>query len=277
MSRLKSHRLKSWGFAAGLAAALAAMNVSPSFADQTKLTVAIEGAYPPYNEVGPDGSLQGFDMDMAKEICHKIEAECRFVKQDWDGMIPGLLARKYDVIISSMGILPEREEKIDFTIPYYQAPTALVAWKSSHIKVGADGYPDTDSLTGKKIGVQRSTAYEAWVRAKWPKAEIVVYDNPQSADLDIQSHRLDGRFDDYVLLSAGLMKSGSDVTGDDGFERVGKIYTEEAMGSKGEGIALRKGNDALKETINKAILAMRADGSYKTINDKYFDFDIYGK
>lgn len=256
-----------------LALVLVAASGTASWADKLKLIVAVEGAFPPYNEVGPDGSLQGFDVDFAKEICRKIDAECELVKQDWDGMIPGLLAKKFDVIISSMGILPEREEKIDFTIPYYQAPTALVALKSAGAKAGADGYPDPESLAGKKIGVQRATAYESWARDKWPKAEIVIYDSAQSADLDMQNGRLDARFDDYVLLSSGIMKG----EGGDQYERVGNIYTEAAMGSKGEGIALRKGNDDLKEAINKAILAMRDDGSYKAINDKYFDFDIYGQ
>lgn len=258
----------------GLAIAMLAVAAAlPARAeDPLKLIVAVEGAFPPYNEVGPDGNLQGFDVDFAREICAKIKAECSYVKQDWDGMIPGLLAKKFDVIISSMGILPEREEKIDFTIPYYQAPTALVAAKSAGMKAGADGYPDPESLAGKKIGVQRATAYESWARDKWPKAEIVVYDSAQSADLDMQNGRLDARFDDYILLSEGIMK------GDGGgeLEKIGNIYTESAMGSKGEGIALRKGNEKLRDAISQAILDMRKDGSYKKINDKYFSFDIYG-
>lgn len=256
-----------------LALGILAVSGSVAAADQQKLVVAVEGAFPPYNEVGPDGSLQGFDVDFAKEICKKIDADCTLVKQDWDGMIPGLLAKKFDVIISSMGILPEREEKIDFTIPYYQAPTALVAVKSAGIKAGPDGFPDPASLAAKRIGVQRATAYESWARAKWTAAEIVVYDSSQSADLDLQNSRLDARFDDFVLLSDGVLNG----EGADQYERVGNIYSEEAMGSKGEGIALRKGNAPLKEAINKAILDMRADGSYKAINDKYFTFDIYGK
>lgn len=242
-------------------------------ADQLKLIVAVEGAFPPYNEVGPDGNLQGFDVDIAHEVCKKINAECSYVKQDWDGMIPGLLAKKFDVIISSMGILPEREEKIDFTIPYYQAPTALIALKTAGIKAGADGYPDPESLAGKKVGVQRATAYESWARQAWPKAEIVIYDSAQSADLDMQNGRLDARFDDYIVESQSLLHAD----GGDQYELVGKIYTETAMGSKGEGISMRKGNDELKAAINKAILDMRADGTYKAINDKYFDFDIYGQ
>jgi ABC-type amino acid transport substrate-binding protein len=188
-------------------------------------------------------------------------------------MIPGLLAMKYDLIIASMGILPEREEKIDFSIPYYQSPTGLVAAKSSGIKAGADGFVDPESLAGKKIGVQRATAYETFAKQKWPKADIQVYDSSESADLDMTAGRLDARFDDFIVLKSGILKSDSAAD----YERVGKIWGEKDFGSKGEGIGVRKGETDLKEAINKAILAMREDGTYKSINDKYFDFDIYGQ
>jgi polar amino acid transport system substrate-binding protein len=241
--------------------------------DKRKLIVATEGAFPPYNFVDADGSLQGFDVDFAKALCDKINAECEIIKQDWDGMIPGLMAKKYDLIVASMGILPEREEKIDFSVPYYQAPTALVVLKSAGAKVGADGYVDPETLSGLKIGVQRATAYETFAREKWPKAEVVVYDSSESANLDMTGGRLDARFDDFIVLRETLLKS--ETAGD--YERVGGIWPETAFGSKGEGIGVRKGEDELREAVNKAILAMREDGTYKAINDKYFDFDIYGQ
>jgi polar amino acid transport system substrate-binding protein len=257
-------------FAGALALALVAGGAEA--ADRQKLIVATEGAYPPYNFVAADGSLQGFDVDFAKAMCEKINADCEIIKQDWDGMIPGLLAKKYDVIVASMGILPDREEKIDFTIPYYQSPTALVAMKSAGITVGADGYVDPVSLVGKKIGVQRATAYESFAKEKWPGAVIEVYDASESADLDLTGGRLDARFDDFIVLQTGVLSSDSA----DEMERVGNTWGEKEFGSKGEGIGVRKGEDALRESINKAILDMRADGTYKAINDKYFDFDIYG-
>ncbi|MFN0193397.1 MAG: transporter substrate-binding domain-containing protein [Aestuariivirga sp.] len=238
-----------------------------------KLIVATEGAFPPYNFVAEDGSLQGFDVDFAKAVCEKINAECEIIKQDWDGMIPGLMAKKYDLIVASMGILPEREEKIDFSKPYYQAPTALVAIKALGLKTGADGYVDPAALAGKKIGVQRATAYETFARANWPGAEIVVYDSSESANLDITGGRLDARFDDFITLRETLLKA----EGANELERVGGIWPEKAFGSKGEGIGVRKGEADLKAKVDKAILDMRADGTYKTINDKYFDFDIYGQ
>ncbi len=241
--------------------------------DKIKLTVATEGAFPPYNFVAADGTLQGFDVDFAKALCAKIDAACDIIKQDWDGMIPGLMAKKYDLIVASMGILPEREEKIDFSIPYYQAPTALVAAKDIGVTVGSDGYVDPASLAGKKIGVQRATAYESFAKDKWPGAEVVVYDSSESANLDLTGGRLDARFDDFIVLRETLLKA----EGGEAYERVGGIWPETAFGSKGEGIGIRKGEAELKAKVDKAILDMRADGTYKAINDKYFDFDIYGQ
>ena len=242
-------------------------------ADKRKLIVATEGAYPPYNFVDADGSLQGFDVDFAKALCVKLDADCEIIKQDWDGMIPGLIAKKYDLIVASMGILPEREEKIDFTIPYYQSPTALVVNKSAGITAGADGFVDPESLAGKKVGVQRATTYETFARDKWPKVEVVVYDSSESADLDMTAGRIDARFDDYIVLQSGILKSDSAAD----YERVGGVWAEKAFGSKGEGIGVRKGEEELRDAVSKAILDMRADGTYKQINDKYFDFDIYGE
>jgi len=258
-------------FRAIFGACLALLATQAASAADRKLVIATEGAYPPYNLVAPDGTLQGFDVDFANALCAKIHAQCTIVKQDWDGMIPALIARKFDVIVASMGILPEREEKVDFTIPYYMSPTGLVATKTSGIKVGADGHVDPASLVGKKIGVQRATGYETYARKNWPGATITVYDAPESADLDLTGGRIDARFDDYILLKKGVLAG----EGAAALELVGKTWPETAFGSKGEGIAVRKGEGDLRDALNKAILEMRADGTYKAINDKYFDFDIY--
>ena len=118
-------------------AAVALLGLTAAASAQTRL--GTEGAYPPYNFVDANGELQGFDVDFAKALCEKINAECTIIKQDWDGMIPALMAKKFDLIVASMGILPDREEKIDFSIPYYQSPTGLVMTKATGAKVGADG------------------------------------------------------------------------------------------------------------------------------------------
>ena len=243
----------------------------PAHAAPRQLIVATEGAYPPYNFVAPDGTLQGFDVDFAKALCVKLKAECRIVQQNWDGMIPGLLAMKYDLMVASMAILPEREKLIAFSTPYYQGPTALIMAKDAGTTLAADGFVDPASMAGKRVGVQIGTVYEKFVRREWPGAEVASYDTADNADQDMLSGRIDARLDDYIVLRQSLL--GAEQNG--AFVRVGKIWGGAPFESRGQGVGLRKEDVALKAEVDAAILAMRADGTYKAINDKYFDFDIY--
>lgn len=265
--------MPAWRSMAWLALALCAF-ASLSRADDTqKLVIATEGAYPPYNFVAADGTLQGFDVDIAKALCDELKAHCSIIKHEWSKLIPGLVSREYDLVVASMAIIPQREEIIDFSIPYYQSPSALIAQKSSGIRADANGWIDRASVKDRKIGVQRNTAYETFARTNWPEAIIVAYDTPEVADIDMKSGVLDARLDDYMLLRREFLSSGQSEQ----FQRIGRILGEKEFGSKGQGIGMRKGENSLREAVNKAILQMRADGTYSRINDKYFDFDIYGQ
>src|SRR5215470_14430823 len=120
-------------------------------AQTQKVRFATEGAYEPFNFKDAKGELQGFDVDIAKALCAKAKFDCEIVAQDWDGIIPGLLAKKYDAIIASMSITEERKKRVDFTDKYYQTPARFVAKKGSSIEISKAG------LKGKTIGVQRAT------------------------------------------------------------------------------------------------------------------------
>ncbi len=236
-----------------------------------KIRIATEGAYAPFNFVADDGSLQGFDVDIAKAVCAKMKADCEIVKQDWDGMIPGLLAKKFDAIFASMSITAERKQKIDFSAKYYNTPAVIAARKDAKIVIGADGNPTPDSLKGLKIGVQRSTIHENYARAHFKGAEIVVYDSADNANLDLANGRIDARMDDILALKDGLLKG----EGGDQFKIFGKGFIGAELG-EGVGAGVRKEDTKLRDEISKAIQEIRADGTYKKINDKYFDFDVYG-
>ncbi len=255
----------------GLLALGFALFASPAGAEPRHLIVATEGAYPPYNFVAPDGSLQGFDVDFAKALCVKLEAQCDIIQQNWDGMIPALIAKKYDLMVASMAILPEREKQIAFSIPYYQGPTALIMVKDAGMALGADGHATAEAMAGKRVGVQIGTVYEKFVRREWPRAEVLTYDTADNADSDLRAGRIDARLDDYIVLRQSLLSAEEKGA----YERVGKIWGGAPFGSRGQGVGLRQEDVALKAAVDKAILAMRADGTYRAINDKYFDFDIY--
>ena len=133
------------------------------------LRVGVEGAYPPFSKKEADGSLTGFDIDVALEVCKRLGRECELVEQEWDGMIPALLAKKFDTIIASMSITDERKKKIDFTAKYYNTPAMLVAKENPGFEGTAAG------TAGKKIGVQRATTHQCSAEKLYPDAEIVLY------------------------------------------------------------------------------------------------------
>src|SRR5439155_1757933 len=156
-----------------LAAAGLALAAGSAAADGMTVRIATEGAYPPFNLVDKDGKLQGFDVDIANALCEHMNAKCTIVAQDWDGIIPGLLAKKYDAIIASMSITDERKKKVNFTDKYYNTRARFVGKNGAGIEITPAG------LKGKRVGVQRATIHENFVRATFPDAEVVVYDTTE--------------------------------------------------------------------------------------------------
>jgi arginine/ornithine transport system substrate-binding protein len=246
-----------------------ALAASPAAAEKKweKVRIGIEGAYPPFNWVDENGNLGGFDYEIAKAMCEAMGVEYEFVVLDWDGLIPGLLAKKYDAIIASMTITEERKEKVDFTNKYYMTPARFVARKGADIEVSKDG------LKGKVVGVQRATVHENFVRDYFgDSVTIKSYATQDEANMDLETGRLDLVIADAVVLDEGFLKT--DLGKD--FEFVGPGYTDARWFGEGIGIAVRKEDDTLREMFNKAIAEIRANGVYQKINDKYFDFDVYG-
>ena len=241
------------------AAALAMLATSVHAQDKRKVKIGTEGAYPPFNSIDTDGELVGFDVDIAKALCDAANFECEFVVQDWDGIIPGLIAKKYDAIVASMSMTEQRKEVVDFTDKYYQTPAKFVAAKGGDFDFSADG------LAGMAIGVQRATTHENFVRAKFPEADVRSYATQDEANADLVSGRLDLIMADSVALSDGFLKT--DTAQD--FEFVGPDYYDPEYHGEGVGIALRKGEDDLRLAFNEAIAKIRADGTYQAINEKY--------
>jgi polar amino acid transport system substrate-binding protein len=245
-----------------LAATVAALAVSMGGAhsqDIMKLKIGTEGAYPPFNNLTSDGTLEGFDIDIAKALCEEIKADCEFVTQDWDGIIPALQAGKFDAIIASMSITDERKQQVDFTNKYYSNTLNFVAPKES------DFMPD--SAASAVIGVQEGTISAVFAEEAYPDAEIKAYPTQLEAWTDLAVERVDAVLGDFGVQYEWI---NSD-------EGACCEFKGEAVSSDDEiGIAVRKGETELAEKFNAAIDAIRANGKYKEINAKYFPFDVYG-
>lgn len=228
------------------------------------IRIATEGAYPPFNFIDKDGHLAGFDVDIARALCAAMKKNCEIVAQNWDGIIPGLQAGDYDAIISSLSITPQRSQQIAFTDPYYDTPTRFIARKGAHIETTVAG------LAGKRVGVQRGTVQEKLLRSKFYQAVPVLYDSQEPAVQDLVA----GNIDLVLGNSVALAQSFLDTDRGKDFEFVGPSFTDPEILGVGAGIAVRKDETGLLEDFNKALRQIRADGTFKQINDKYFDFDI---
>ena len=248
------------------AAALAvAAGIGPAAAAD-ELRVGVEGAYPPFSWKEADGSLKGFDIDVAYAICEKMGRECNLVEQDWDGMIPALLARKYDAIIASMSITAERKKRVDFTAKYYNTPAMFVTAEGAGLDITPAG------LAGKAVGVQRGTTHQCFMEKIYPDADLRLYATQEEVFLDLAAGRLDAQFSDSLQADEGFL--GTDAGA--GFAFSGGPQFDLECHGEGAGIAVRKGEGELLDALNAAIVAIREDGTYKAINDKYFEFDVYG-
>lgn len=239
-----------------IAAALIAVAGTAHAGD--KIRIGTEGAYPPFNMVDAKGNVTGFDVDIAKALCAELKAECTIVTQDWDGIIPALNAKKYDAIVASMSITDERKKAVDFTDPYYTNKLQYIAPKSSKFSPA--------KTKGLVLGAQRATISGTWLEEHVKDAEIKLYDTQENAYLDLSSGRLDAILADKFVNWEWLK---SDAGKD--FEFKGEpVYNDDKVA-----IAIRKGDDALRQKLNGALKAIIANGTYKKINDAYFPFNIY--
>jgi polar amino acid transport system substrate-binding protein len=249
-----------------LAASAALLTLGVAQAQEKTIKIGTEGAYPPFNNLTADGKLVGFDVDIAQALCDEMKVKCEFVAQDWDGIIPALQAGKFDAIIASMSITPERLKQVDFTHKYYNTPPAIAAPKDTDIK----GVTKED-LAGKTIGVQASTTHFNYSTKTYTDSTVKPYPTAQEYQLDLQNGRLDAVNDDIVVLSQWL-----DTPDGDCCKLVGTIKPVPEIHGEGAGIAIRKGETELANQFNAAIDAIRANGKYQEINAKYFKFDVYG-
>lgn len=249
------------------------------------LRVATEGAYPPYNMVDTAGNLIGYDMDVMREVCVRIKVECRITAQAWDGIIPGLQAGKYDVIIAGMSITEERRQVVDFTKGYATTPAYFVALNDSPLhqlslgleRINLNEIDTTeeaaiaalrDALKGKSVGVQNATIHANFVEdTLGGVVSIRRYDTQENLALDLASGRIDVGLADSTAWEAFLDSEAGQKAG-----FVGPGFDGGPFG-QGLGIAVRKGEERLLDALNGALASMREDGTLKRMAEQWFGFD----
>lgn len=249
-----------------LVSIVSAMALAGGSAMAETLRIGVEGAYPPFSKKEADGSLSGFDIDIAYALCEELERECELVEQEWDGMIPALIGKKYDAIVASMSITEDRKKQVDFSEKYYQTPSRFVAKEGAEYELTAEG------TKGVKIGVLRGTTLQCYVEKHFPDAELRLYNTQEDVFADLVAGRLDMQLNNTLQAIDGFLNTEQGK----GFAFIGDDLDDVACLGEGTGIAVRK-DDPLAGELSAAIKAIRADGTYQAINDKYFDIDIYGK
>ncbi len=225
-------------------------------------------AYPPFFAKDAAGTWKGWEIDLMNAVCAEMKETCSVVDVSWDGLIPALQTKKFDVIWSSMAITDERLKTIDFTVKYYNTPSKLIGPK--------DGTPGAtpDAVAGKTIGIQVSTVQSDYFKKHFAdKASEQTYQTLDEAFQDLAAGRIDYVFGDAIPLADFLKTDfGKECCSD-----AGDVADDPVVLGAGIGGGLRKGETELKAKLDAAIAAVRASGKYDEISKTYFDFDIYGK
>ena len=252
-------------------------------ANADKIRIGTEGAYPPWNSKDASGKLIGFEVELAWTLCRYIGQQCEIVEQDWDGMIPALIMRKFDAIMAGMSITAERQKAISFSQGYADEVASLAVMKGSDLegittseginltkKTGAvkkDLKTLTSALAGKTVCTQTATIHQNFLESgDVGKINVRTYKTQDEVNLDLASGRCDVALAAAVAFTDYAEKSGKPVV------LVGPTFSGGAFGN-GVGVGIRKDDTELLKAFNKAIDKARKNGDISRIATKWFGFD----
>ena len=233
------------------------------------LRVAMEGQFPPFEELDANGQLRGFNVDIAQALCQQMKVECELQRFAWDDRIPALQEGRADLVLASMSITEERQQKVDFTNRYAQTPALFFARKG----VVHEVIITPRRIKGKQVGVQRGTTYDKYLSAKYAKhVQLQRFESTEDMYQALYDGRVEVVLDDAVSGYFGFLDSERGQN----FEQVGNKVVAPSIFGKGQGIAVRKGNQELRERLDRALLEILGNGVYRRIEKGYFtQFSVY--
>lgn len=235
----------------------ASQGVPAAIAAKGELVIGLEGTYPPFNYQDESGKLVGFDVDFAAEVAKRLGLKPNFTPTKWDGILAALGSGRLDVVINQVTITPERQKNYDFSVPYTISGIQIITRPELADKVNSP-----EKLTGHAVGVGLGTNYEQWLRANAPGVDIRTYDDDPTKYNDLKARRIDAVLNDRLVAADYVKKTGGI------FVPAGQSFAKQE-----QGIALRK-DPAFKAAIDKAIGEMTADGTLKSISEKWFGLDV---
>jgi polar amino acid transport system substrate-binding protein len=225
-----------------------------------------ETDYPPFNYAGPDGMPAGFNIDLARLICEEIKVQCTIQMRRFDTLVAGLNSNAGDAVIASLAETPDMRRQVDFSDPYYRTPARFVARKGVEID---EVRPE--ALEGKRIAVVAGTAHEAYLKTLFTEAELHPYPNEDAARAALKKGEVELLFGDGISLAFWL--NGTDSAGCCEFR--GGIYIESRFFGEGVGIAVRRGNDLLRQAFNWALFRLWEKGRFTDLWLRYFPISPY--
>jgi polar amino acid transport system substrate-binding protein len=225
-----------------------------------------EDDYPPFDFTLPDGTLTGFNVELARAICEELQVACTVQARRWDTLMPALDENRGDAIIASLAINEETRKRVGFTAPYYLTPGRFVALRSSPL-----GEATPEALAGHTVGVVANSAHRAFVATFFSKSAVKTFESSQALRAALRNGEIEMLFGDANALSFWL--NGTDAAGCCTFK--GGAFLDPNFFGEGVGIGVRKGNSNLRRALDYALAKLAERGVYADLYLKYFPIGSY--
>ncbi len=275
-----------WNALMAVSALTLAANTS-AFALPKEITIATEGAYPPWNYVLPDGTLGGYEIELAEVLCQRIAVKCKIISQEWNGIIPGLRVGKYDAIMASVGLTEQRARVVDFSVPYSASPNGFLVRKNDDLSdlgfedlsfdlsaSDLDGANQAISkleqeFQGKTLGAQTGSTAASFIDQYFKNLDVRLYPTFEQLSLELNAGRID-----VAVASVTTFKNVFESKDGANLKMSGPVFKGGVAGSGTAHVVVRKGKNDLKEAFNNAIVEINQDGTNAELTKKWFGVDI---